>query len=74
MLTSEPPTHPPFTGEFAEPPTWLVALATGPVLLGLVGAAVVQDALIELGKQSEELFRGERLPVLDLPLTDRPLS
>ncbi|MBD2100912.1 hypothetical protein [Leptolyngbya sp. FACHB-261] len=68
MATDELPINPPST-DASEPPTLLVALATGPVLLGLVAATGIQTNLIDLGKQSEELFRGERLPILDLPLT-----
>lgn len=44
------------------------ALVAGtlPLLALIVGARVVGDGLIELGKASEELFRGDRLPLRPL--------
>lgn len=48
-------------------PEWLVGLATVPLLGGLVMAHAAQDWLIQLGVASEELFRGERLPILNVP-------
>jgi len=44
----------------------LVSLATGPFLLGLVAGRALEHLLQDLGKASEELFRGDRLPVLPL--------
>jgi hypothetical protein len=37
---------------------------TGPFLVTLMGARALSDALTQLGLASEELFRGERLPIL----------
>ncbi|MEO1401059.1 MAG: hypothetical protein AAFV72_07335 [Cyanobacteria bacterium J06635_1] len=48
-------------------PEWLVGLATVPLLGGLVLAHTAQHWLIQVGVASEELFRGERLPVLNVP-------
>lgn len=42
----------------------VLGVITVPVLGGLVGARSLQQTLIELGKASEELFRGDRLPIL----------
>jgi hypothetical protein len=46
--------------------TLMVSLATAPFLLGLLGSRALETLIQELGKASEELFRGDRLPVLPL--------
>ena len=45
-----------------------VALVAGtlPMLAAVVGGHIVSKGLIELGKASEELFRGDRLPIRPL--------
>jgi len=43
-----------------------LSLFTAPFLVGLVGARSLQSGLITLGQASEEVFRGDRLPVLHL--------
>lgn len=48
-------------------PQILLSVATGPVLLGIVGIRLVSQWLQELGQSSEEVFRGDRLPLLHLP-------
>lgn len=48
------------------PPEWLVGLAVLPVLTGLVGVRVAGRAMAELGELAEEIFRGDRLPILTL--------
>lgn len=45
----------------------LVGVATAPVLAGLWGAQALHKSTIALGQASEELFRGDRLPVLNVP-------
>ena len=45
----------------------LLSLATAPMLLGLLSTQVVFSWLQEAGINSEELFRGERLPILHFP-------
>jgi hypothetical protein len=45
----------------------LVSLVTGPFLLGVVGSYLVMELLQGLGEMSEEIFRGDRLPILDFP-------
>ncbi|MEL6763960.1 MAG: hypothetical protein AAFO87_09895, partial [Cyanobacteria bacterium J06607_6] len=45
-------------------PNVVVSMVTGPFLLGLIGARAIADGLTELGLISEEVFRGERLPIL----------
>ncbi|NJR50811.1 MAG: hypothetical protein HC780_15830 [Leptolyngbyaceae cyanobacterium CSU_1_3] len=47
-------------------PEILLGMATLPVLVGLVGIQAIAQTVHELGVLSEELFRGDRLPVLDL--------
>ena len=42
----------------------IVSMVTGPFLLGLIGARAIADSLTQLGLASEEVFRGERLPIL----------
>ncbi|TVR08748.1 MAG: hypothetical protein EA395_10885 [Phormidium sp. GEM2.Bin31] len=44
-----------------------VGVATAPVLAGLWGAQALFESTIALGEASEELFRGDRLPVLNVP-------
>lgn len=51
-------------GAIAVDPTWLVAIATPPILGALASARAIGSALDQLGATSEELFRGDRLPVL----------
>ena len=45
----------------------LLSLATGPVLLGLLGNKLINQLLPEIGLYSEEIFRGDRLPMLNFP-------
>ena len=42
----------------------LIVLSTGPLLLGILGTQAAMNFLEEMGKTSEEIFRGERLPLL----------
>lgn len=44
----------------------LVSLATAPLLMGLLVSRTFESLIQEVGQASEELFRGERLPVLPL--------
>jgi hypothetical protein len=50
----------------------LVGAATAPVLAGLWGAQALLESTIALGQASEELFRGDRLPVLNVPSDEVP--
>ncbi len=54
-----------------ESPDLLLSLATVPVLIGIVGIKVVTTTLRELGEVSEEIFRGDRLPVLNSPVAKK---
>lgn len=42
----------------------LISLVTPPLLLGMIGSHAAALVLSQLGQASEELFRGDRLPVL----------
>ena len=48
----------------------LVSLTTGPLLLGILGARTAANLLQDIGQVSEEIFRGERLPILNFPYAD----
>ena len=48
----------------------LLSLATAPVLLGIVSIQAVGSWLQAAGVASEEVFRGDRLPVLHFPDTE----
>ncbi|HBL59960.1 MAG TPA: hypothetical protein DDZ80_16225 [Cyanobacteria bacterium UBA8803] len=58
----------------AEIPTdLLLSLATGPLLLGVLSIQALGSWLHTAGMASEEVFRGDRLPILpfpDLPSSD----
>jgi hypothetical protein len=45
----------------------LLSLATVPALLALVGAKSLSKTIQDVGVLSEELFRGDRLPLLNMP-------
>ncbi|ASC69424.1 hypothetical protein XM38_003510 [Halomicronema hongdechloris C2206] len=47
-----------------------ISLATLPVLVGLLGSHAIADIFHHVGLASEELFRGERLPILAIPTKD----
>ncbi len=55
-------------------PEILVGLAVVPVLVGMVGVRAIVDGLQELGSLSEEIFRGDRLPILDFSTSQTPES
>ncbi|MFB2837021.1 hypothetical protein [Floridanema evergladense] len=45
----------------------IVSLATGPLLLGVLCGKASLKFLQAIGEASEEVFRGDRLPVLQFP-------
>lgn len=47
---------------------FLISLATGPLLLGILSAKSLSEVVQQIGLASEEMFRGERLPVLKMPI------
>jgi hypothetical protein len=52
------------SSNFSPDPNLLISVATLPVLMGLIGGRMMSQTLIDLGRASEEIFRGDRLPVL----------
>lgn len=57
--------HPQTTGFLT--PELLLSLAAGPFLVGLIAQKVLAETLQEVGLLSEEIFRGDRLPILNFP-------
>lgn len=53
-------------------PDLLLSLATAPFLVGLLTSSVIGAAMQEIGRLSEEVFRGDRLPLLNFPATSDP--
>ncbi len=51
-----------------------LATATIPMLIATVGIRTVEDFANELGELSEEAFRGDRLPILDVPPVSQEVS
>lgn len=55
-------------GFFTIPQEILLQLGTGTVLTALLGSRSVAQTLQAIGQVSEEVFRGDRLPVLKFPV------
>jgi hypothetical protein len=53
--------------DFKLPTQILLSLGTAPLLLVLIGSKALATAMTELGQASEEIFRGDRLPILHIP-------
>ena len=51
-----------------------LSLVTFPLLVGLGVARPLTEGIIELGKLSEEVFRGDRLPILPFPEVNIPVE
>lgn len=56
----------------APPLELLISLATAPLLIGLVGGKALAEVSQEIGKLAEEVFRGDRLPLLNLSNPSAP--
>jgi hypothetical protein len=48
------------------PAKLLLSLGTAPLLLALIGGKAIADLMKDMGQATEELFRGDRLPVLKI--------
>jgi hypothetical protein len=48
------------------PTNIFLSLSAAPVLLILIGSKAAAELLTDLGQASEEIFRGDRLPVLKI--------
>lgn len=46
----------------------LLQLSTGPLLLALLGSKAASQTMQAIGQASEEVFRGDRLPILEFPV------
>jgi hypothetical protein len=55
--------------DFKVPTQLLLSLSTAPLLLLLVSGKALAKAMNELGQASEEIFRGDRLPILHISKT-----
>jgi len=55
---------------FTIPQSFLLQVGTASILLLLLAEKVTVETLQVFGEASEELFRGERLPILDFPNDD----
>ena len=53
---------------FTIPQQVLLQLSTGPFLMAMLSGKAVAETLQAIGQASEELFRGDRLPVLKFPV------
>ena len=51
-------------------PSLLVSLAATPCLLAIVAIRAASEVLERVGVSSEEIFRGDRLPVIHFPTED----
>lgn len=61
------PTATPNTGNLPISSDILLSLAALPLLGGLMAAKATASFVSALGSQSEEVFRGSRLPILNFP-------
>lgn len=43
-----------------------ISLGAAPLLIALLGARAIATAMQEMGTASEEIFRGDRLPILKI--------
>ena len=46
----------------------MLQLATGSMLLAVVGGKAIAETIQAFGQGSEEIFRGDRLPILKFPV------
>ncbi len=57
-------------GLFSVPQSFLLQAGTASILLLLLASKATSEALEAMGQASEEIFRGDRLPILDFPNED----
>ena len=53
---------------FTIPQQLLLQLSSGSLLLALLGSKAASETMRAIGEASEELFRGDRLPVIKFPV------
>jgi hypothetical protein len=56
----------------SSPANLLLALATSPFIVALVVIRSLAQTSVEIGQASEEVFRGDRLPILNFPEQEEP--
>jgi len=56
---------------FSIPQSLILEIGTASILLLLTSQKVTVEALESIGQASEELFRGDRLPILPFPDHDK---
>lgn len=66
-----PKTPAPESQKLPLPSDILLSLASLPLLGGLLAAKAAAEFVTSIGIESEEVFRGSRLPVLNFPKSDR---
>ena len=49
-------------------------MATVPYLVGLVALNSLNKTILEISQVSEEIFRGDRLPILKVPKSQQEMS
>jgi len=69
-VNSKPPRTEIDLGLFSIPQSVILQAGTVSVLTLVLAEKATREALIALGEASEELFRGERLPMLDFPTSN----
>jgi hypothetical protein len=57
-------------GLFTIPQSFLLQVGTASLLTALLAEKAATEAIIAIGQASEEIFRGDRLPILDFPEKD----
>ncbi|MCV3214867.1 hypothetical protein OGM63_15300 [Plectonema radiosum NIES-515] len=57
-------------GLISIPQSLLMQTGTASILLLLLAQKASQSALVAMGQASEEIFRGDRLPILSFPNED----
>ena len=62
-----PETKPSQVPNLQIPSDIILSFATAPLLLGLLAGRAAAELLATIGSSSEEVFRGDRLPVLNFP-------
>jgi hypothetical protein len=59
---------------FSIPSEVLLQLGTGAMVLGVLGSKAVDQTVQAIGQASEEVFRGDRLPLLKFPVETDSVS
>lgn len=71
--TSKPPLDSGLNLAFFTIPQYaLLQVGTASILLLLLASKTTVETLYAIGEASEELFRGDRLPILDFPAQNEP--